>query len=145
MGHSTNTLSIEALENDLRHAETELSKATEERLRAHEIENQWSTEVTSLKNLIEIRRKRMNLPPTNRANEQPITVNGAEGGNLTNVAWIERAVQASGSMGKSPPEILREAAGVGRKMHKNYPYVALAHLVERGRIAKREGRYYPVG
>ena len=52
-------LSIEALERDLKNGLLELEKATANRLRAHELETQWVIETSSLKNLIEVRRKRI--------------------------------------------------------------------------------------
>ena len=141
---NNNTLSIDALESDLLAAEKELEKAREERLRVLEIENQWSTEVTSLRNLIEIRRKRLNLPSILTSTEESSATpyEHAPKHPLSSVAWIEHTVRASGNNGKTPSEILRDAEGVGRKMHKNYPYVALAHLVEKGKVSKRDGRYY---
>lgn len=41
-----------------------------------------------------------------------------------------------------PPEIYRAAEESGMKMHPNYPYTALRTLVEKGRLAKKNGRYY---
>lgn len=53
------TLTLDALESDLRVAEVEFAKVTAARERAEEVENQWKTEVGSLRNLIEVRRQRL--------------------------------------------------------------------------------------
>ncbi|HEY6347145.1 MAG TPA: hypothetical protein VIY49_37110 [Bryobacteraceae bacterium] len=148
MAVSNSPLSIEALEGDLLHAEEELAKAIKERLHAHEVEDQWNTEVTSLKNLIEVRRKRLHIgsPNGSAVAAQPIedTRKDAtyDGPALSHIDWIYNAVVNAGDHGLSPPEILKAAASASIKMHENYPYVALKTLVERGKVIKKEGRYY---
>ena len=147
-----NPLSIESLENDLRHAQGALEKATADRTAAQEIEGQWITEVNSLKSLIDVRKKRLHGHSNGTGQEhkpQPPTVPqdtpgvvARTDGDMTTVAWIENFVLNSGAKGASPPEILRAAADIKLFMNKNYPYIVLSKLVERGKIDKRDGRYY---
>jgi len=146
MGNAT--LSIEALEAALQHARRELEKATKERLRAIEVEDQWVTELKSLESLINVRNKRLH-PESAIKNGGDVAVVPANTEQrsvkeTSHVDWIDRAIANSGSAGLSPPEILVAAKKAGIKMHKNYPYIVLKTLVERGRVSKQAGRYYRV-
>src|SRR5665213_368678 len=136
-------LSIDALQSDLKHAEQKHAEATADRLRAQEIENQWTTEVNSLRSLIEVRK--MRLSPGNGGYQyQTSEVVPPEGPStaVTHVEWISGLLEAAGRAGVSPPEILRAAEKSNVKMHRNYPYVVLSHMLEKGKVTKREGRYY---
>ena len=153
---SEQLLSIDVLERDLRNAERELAKATSARQQAQEVEAQWTTEVTSLKNLIQVRKQRMapgaSIPiivPDGyaKANETnlPGSLNGSAGEDINRVDWIDALVAASGSAGMAPPEIQRKAEQEHLTMHPNYPYVVLKKLVAKERVVKRRGRYYAKG
>lgn len=154
MGNADQLLSIEALERDLANAERELEKATTDRLRAEQIEGQWSTEVTSLKNLIQVRQQRLNpvvakniavgdaLHIRTDHDSSSSAVNGKGAEDLNKVDWIDGLIAASGTLGVAPPEIMKAAQKSQIKMHPNYPYVVLRKLVEKDRIVKRRGRYY---
>ncbi|HEY4364128.1 MAG TPA: hypothetical protein VGN17_24370 [Bryobacteraceae bacterium] len=143
----TNPLSIETLGEDLVHAEGELAKAAGKRLHAQEVEQQWQMEVTSLKNLIEVRKRRLHPTKPETRSLNNMVVPSEQGASLSkkeeisHVEWILRTVGSSQS-GISPPELLREATKAGVKMHKNYPYVVLGKLVEKGKVRKADGRYY---
>jgi|ERR1035441_1864368 chromosome segregation ATPase len=155
--------SISTLEKELKEAQRELTKAEHNRLRAMDIETQWHAEVTSLQKLIEVRQKRLNPEAPNEGaplatQERRGTEAGAGGevlavssdgdeaheasDTVNRVQWINAAVVASGTVGITPPEILRQASKVNLKMHKNYPYIVLHKLVEREKVVKRRGRYY---
>jgi hypothetical protein len=147
-------LTLEALDSHLSYAEEELGKASADRIRASDLENQWLLEVQSVKNLIKIRRNPANgspLPtPTTVAPVLPVVAETAEDGRValsaetTHIDWIAALVSSSGGRGVSPPEILRAAEKDGVKMHPNYPYTALRTLVEKKRIAKADGRYFAI-
>jgi hypothetical protein len=153
---ASTTLSLKILEEDLTLAEQELAKATANRLRVHELENQWITEVTSLRNLIEVRRKRLDpdgvTPEVGGAPRERIRVIPSTEafprqvsiavGELSHIDWIADAIQASGNAGMKPPEIFKKAESAGRQMHRNYPYTALRELLEQKRISRRGDRYY---
>jgi len=158
MGSSEQLLSIEVLQRDLTNAERELSKATAERLRAGDVEGQWQTEVTSLKNLIQVRKQRMNptvakelaVPDSLALRDEvrgafTVTDNWKGTEDLNKVDWIDGLIAASGTMGIAPPEIMKAAEKDHIKMHPNYPYVVLRKLVEKERAVKRRGRYYKKG
>jgi hypothetical protein len=76
-----------------------------------------------------------------RANEEGTSANNSEEG-VNRVEWIASAVAASGKGGITPPEILKLAARTGLSIHKNYPYVVLGKLLERGTVTRSGGRYY---
>lgn len=123
-----------------------MQEATAQRLRLLEVENQWQTEVNSLKNLIEVRRKRLAPVKAEEADDSTPDAQDlfeiAEGESVSHVDWILHQVAASGIKGMSPPELLRQAEFEQRKMHQNYPYVVLRKLVKAGRVAKKNGRYF---
>lgn len=139
-------LSITDLEVELRHAEVELAHATEARLKAHENENQWQLEVNSLRNLVEVRKKRMGLvSPPEFGDPGPINaqqVINAEPEHESHTAWTVRRVTESGHLGMTALDLLNRAMTEGRKMHRNYPYVATRELVSQKRIVRRGDRYY---
>ena len=152
--------SIANFRQELEWAKRKLEEATKNRLRAHEEEDQWHAEVTSLQKLIEVREKRLSPDttgsPTPQSVEQvrlatesrmdpdiggkPDSHANAEG--MNRVEWITGLVAASGTRGIAPPEILEKARGIGLKMHPNYPYVVLRKLIDRATIVKKGGRYY---
>lgn len=158
MASSEQLLSIDALERDLSTAERELGKATAETARVIEIERQWQTEVTSLKNLIQVRKQRINptvpkevvigdsleLRDDGDGLKLAYAAKSGPGGpeELNKVDWIDGLIEASGTLGVAPPEIMKAAEKQQMKMHPNYPYVVLRKLVEKGRAVKRRGRYY---
>jgi hypothetical protein len=152
--------SIELLERELKSAEDELSNAVAAKMKAQEVEVLWQTEVTSLKSLIEVRRKRIGavvengtdsgqqsfevVEPIDAYDEPTSTLsfthhNGTE---INRVDWISGAVAASGSYGITPPEIMISATKAGVAMHKNYPYSVLKTLMDRNQVYKRRDRYY---
>lgn len=154
------SLSISSLESALENANEQLKKASTERVLAQEIENQWHTEVISLKNLIDVRRKRLHLysdevPNHDHRAEQESAVDAEATKDefdfifsapaISHVEWISLQVAASGVNGISPPEILKLAEEQERKMHKNYPYIVLRKLVEEGKVIKKAGRYFKKG
>ena len=142
-------LSVEALERDLQNAERELGKAVEARQRASSVEDQWKMEVTSLTNLIQVRKQRM-VPqdwsvPSAGDSGTPFPNGGLPQDSdeeFNRVDWIDGLIAASGVNGISPPEILRRAEQAHISMHPNYPYVVLKKLVAKERAVKRRGRYY---
>jgi hypothetical protein len=152
-------ISIETLEQGLKNAERELARAATDRMRATEVEAEWQTEVTSLKNLIQVRKQRMNLKivkesPVEESGEPredysggtlSMADNGTASEALNKVEWIDGLIAASGTMGIAPPEIMKAAEKDQIKMHPNYPYVVLRKLVEKERAVKRRGRYYKKG
>ena len=147
---SSQSLSIEALQADLEYAQRQRDAATKARLVAQENENQWITEVSSLTNLIDVRRKRLQPPPADDPDEgSEINIDDLsvllEDEPISHVVWISNQVAASGTKGISPPEILKLAEEEGRKMHKNYPYIVLRKLVQDGKVTKRAGRYSKKG
>jgi hypothetical protein len=115
--------------------------------------------------LIAIRTKRLgpNAPDTSSAKQaQPeLDLRGSDGGVLDNEAaaassaeddsqpeinrvdWVYKFVCESGSRGVKPTDVLAAASRAKITMHKNYPYVVLRKLVERGKVVKKRGRYYP--
>lgn len=136
-------LSIEVLEADLRSAEDELASATAARIHAHEIENQWNTEVVSLRSLIEVRRLRLHGTVSDRLVEspRPIATEMAVNEELSHIDWMAKQISES-LHGLTPPEIISLAESEKRGMHPNYPYTALRTLVNNKRVDKRKGRYY---
>lgn len=56
--------------------------------------------------------------------------------------WIEETVIASGVSGITPTEISTLAEKNGFQIHKNYPYVVLGKLLEKGTVVKRGKKYY---
>jgi hypothetical protein len=142
MGTTISLSTIEALENELRLAQDELHRATEARLNAINVEEQWRTEVNSLKALIEVRRKRLGIVSDEVAVQEHVQLNVVEP--ISHVDWIYDQVLASGDSGVTPVDLYKIARKHGRTMHENYPYVALSSLVERKKIVKRDGRYYKV-
>jgi hypothetical protein len=147
-------LPIQSVERALSYAEKELAKATEARLQAHAVEEDWHTEVSSLKNLLKIRQGRTFPRPESAevggdgaAQPTPesaahVTPPGEKHVEVNRVNWMEGLAVSAGRRGTSPPEILAEAAKQGITMHPNYPYTALRKLVSDGRLTKRAGRYY---
>jgi hypothetical protein len=143
-------LTLEALDSHLSYAETELKKATADRIHASDLENQWLLEVQSIKSLIKIRRNPVNGAiadigdsPSHPVGTENATNNPATSPvETTHIDWIAALVSGSGDRGVSPPEILRAAEKDGIKMHPNYPYTALRTLVEKKRITKADGRYF---
>jgi len=153
---------ILSLTAELEEARRALASAEKQRLYAQEIENQLAAEVEHLAKLIEIRRKRLGPSDDERAvaesnqprlalrTEEPVEEDSSvsEGGadnredDINRVRWIESLVKQSGVSGVSPPEVSEAARRAGVKMHKNYPYVVLKKLIEKGLIVKRRGRYY---
>lgn len=141
-------LTLEALDSHLLYAETELEKATAERLRASDLENQWLLEVQSVRNLIKIRRNPVNGVIADTVSSPSVASDSLGDGRAappaktTHIDWTAALVVGSGDRGVSPPEVFRAAEKDGIKMHPNYPYTALRTLVEKKRVAKRDGRYY---
>ena len=143
-------LTLEALDSHLSYAETELEKATADRIHASDLENQWLLEVQSIKNLIKIRRNPVNgaIADISDSPSHPADTENATNSRATppvettHIDWIAALVSGSGDRGVSPPEILRAAEKDGIKMHPNYPYTALRTLVEKKRITKADGRYF---
>lgn len=151
-------LPVEALEKDLQIAEVIAANAASDAIRANEIFSHWQAVTTSLKTLIEARRKGANpplapsvmvpspqghLPAAEASNSGDGFVAPRDSGRDVNrVRWIEQAVAASGAVGMMPPEIFRAAEKEGLHMNKNYPYIVLRKLMEQERVIKRRGRYY---
>jgi hypothetical protein len=147
-------LTIPMLEAALADAELRLAKATEAREIAFEQEGQCNTEVNSIRNLIEVARKRAGVrsgaaaisspmqKPNENGHENSPAAMAAHGESISHINWIATAVNSSGPRGITPPEILTAAAKAGITMHRNYPYVALKALVKKNRVRKDGDRYY---
>ena len=153
-------LTIESLKKELHHAQQELAGATADRLKAQEIEGSWTTEVNSLKLLIQAREKREaasthSSPPSDSElddyeeathvdddmgdygmDDESVPVQDSQ---LNHVDWIMKRIREHRRL--TPPQIFRLAEEEGRSMHRNYPYTALKALVDAGK-AKRDGEYY---
>jgi hypothetical protein len=147
------TISISTIETALSHAEAELEKATASRVIAHSIENNWITEVTSLRHLLKARQSRSEAQPSVAriappAPNQPVarvTPVTDFKGDLILVDWMAKQVESSGIDGVTVPDIKRAAQAANIQMHPNYPYTALRSLVESKRIVKHGVRYLKAG
>src|SRR5580700_9303237 len=98
---------LDALESHLSYAQAELDKATAERVRLSDIENQWLTEVESVKKLISVYQSRAGtangVAPRVPANDQPVkskTPPSTEANaNGSVIEWIAQVVTASKDRG----------------------------------------------
>jgi hypothetical protein len=71
-----------------------------------------------------------------------LSLAASEGADINRVNWMAGLIAASGTLGITPPEILKAAERDGIKLHRNYPYIVLRKLVDKDRAVKRRGRYY---
>jgi hypothetical protein len=136
--------SISTFTKELEWAEAKLKESTEDRLRAHAVEDQWQSEVNSLRKLIEVRKARLSPKPHGQSVVAGISAieEGPVSPDTNRVAWVYEQIVASGTHGMTPPDIYRAAKKVGLSMHKNYPYVVLRKLIERDKVTKKGERYH---
>jgi hypothetical protein len=134
-----------------KHARIELGKATQDRLRAHAIENTWYKTAQGLQQTLEAAKERgeevpdltiisspQNVPPAVSAEAEGATA--SESG-IGKTEFVRRAIMRSN--GITPAGIRKMAIEEGMEVRSNFPHTILWKLKKNESIFERNGGYYP--
>lgn len=136
-------LSISMVEEELQQAKLDLEHAIAARERAVQKEHQYLGIVESLTKWL-MMKQAQSEPESSTERSDSVEKDAIEANQpaTSHVEWMAGLIRYAKNSGITAPEIFQRAEAAAIKMHRNYPYVVLTGLVKKGRVTKRDGRYY---